>query len=142
MRLWTIHSKYLDSKGLVALWREGLLAKKVLEGKNKGYKNHPQLNRFKNHKKPLEAINAYLFDVYKEAERRGYNFDKNKIKFSEINDKITVTSGQVEFEFKHLLNKLKNRDIEQYQKIKHTKNIEVNSIFIVVPGRIEEWERL
>ncbi|GIW62281.1 MAG: hypothetical protein KatS3mg090_0107 [Patescibacteria group bacterium] len=78
MRLWTIHPKYLDSKGLVALWREGLLAKKVLEGKTKGYKNHPQLNRFKTHKKPLEAINSYLFNIYKEAKKRGYNFDKKK----------------------------------------------------------------
>ncbi|MEM3714836.1 MAG: pyrimidine dimer DNA glycosylase/endonuclease V [Nitrososphaeria archaeon] len=40
MRLWSIHPKYLDQKGLVACWREGLLAKKVLLGKVKGYKNH------------------------------------------------------------------------------------------------------
>jgi len=38
MRLWTIHPKYLDAKGLVALWRETLLAKHVLEGKTPGYK--------------------------------------------------------------------------------------------------------
>jgi len=25
MRLWTLHPKYLDARGLVALWREGLL---------------------------------------------------------------------------------------------------------------------
>ncbi|WP_338140756.1 pyrimidine dimer DNA glycosylase/endonuclease V [Candidatus Nitrotoga sp. 1052] len=26
MRLWTLHPCYLDSRGLVALWREALLA--------------------------------------------------------------------------------------------------------------------
>ena len=41
MKLWSIHPKYLDAKGLVALWREALLAQKVLDGKTEGYKNHP-----------------------------------------------------------------------------------------------------
>lgn len=142
MRLWSIHPKYLDSIGLVAVWREGLLAKKVLEGKTRGYKNHPQLNRFKNYKKPLEAINAYLFEIYKEAEKRGYNFDKQKIKFFILSDKIPVKSGQIKFEFKLLLNKLKKRNPEQYLKIKSIKNIETNSIFTIVRGGIEDWEIL
>ena len=47
MRIWSLHPRYLDAKGLVAVWRETLLAKHVLEGKTKGYKNHPQLNRFR-----------------------------------------------------------------------------------------------
>ena len=38
MRLWSIHPKYLGTKGLVALWREALLAQKVLQGNTKGYK--------------------------------------------------------------------------------------------------------
>ncbi len=46
MRLWSLHPKYLDRQGLLAVWREGLLAQKVLQGKTKGYKNHPQLKRF------------------------------------------------------------------------------------------------
>lgn len=48
MRIWSLHPKYLDTKGLVALWRETLLAQHVLSGKTKRYKNHPQLARFKN----------------------------------------------------------------------------------------------
>jgi hypothetical protein len=32
MRLWSLHPRYLDAKGLQAVWREGLLAKKVLQG--------------------------------------------------------------------------------------------------------------
>jgi len=67
MRIWSLHPKYLDTKGLVALWRETLLAQHVLEGKTKGYKNHPQLDRFKRSKKPIEVINQYLAGVYAEA---------------------------------------------------------------------------
>ena len=37
IRIWTLHPKYLDAKGLVAVWREALLAKHVLENKAKGY---------------------------------------------------------------------------------------------------------
>jgi len=79
MRLWSIHPKYLDSIGLVALWREGLLAKKVLQGKTKGYKNHPQLIRFKNTKNPILSIDAYLYFVLEEASQRGFNFDNSKL---------------------------------------------------------------
>lgn len=38
MRLWTLHPKYLDPKGLVALWRETLLAQRVLAGRTRGYR--------------------------------------------------------------------------------------------------------
>src|SRR6476660_10497878 len=78
MRIWSIHPKYLDSKGLVALWRETLLAKNVLEGNTKGYKNHPQLNRFRESKRAIDCINQYLSEIHKEAEKRNYSFDKNK----------------------------------------------------------------
>ena len=37
MRLWTIHPRYLDSRGLVALWRESLLARAVLRSQTRGY---------------------------------------------------------------------------------------------------------
>jgi hypothetical protein len=64
MRIWSIHPKYLDTKGIVALWREALLAKNVLEGKTKGYKNHPQLDRFKSASKPSDAINYYTYPLF------------------------------------------------------------------------------
>lgn len=37
MRIWSLHPSYLDAKGLVALWRETLLAQKVLLGATVGY---------------------------------------------------------------------------------------------------------
>ncbi len=36
MRIWTLHPQYLDRQGLVALWREGLLAQEVLRGQTRG----------------------------------------------------------------------------------------------------------
>jgi hypothetical protein len=144
MRLWSLHPKYLDTKGLVAVWREGLLAKKVLEGKTVGYRNHPQLIRFREYGHPMEALNIYLNEIHNEAIRRGFNFDKRKIKIQEKyeNNVIAVTSGQIKYEFELLKQKLKKRDEKQYFKIKDELNIMINIAFKVVDGEIEKWERI
>lgn len=122
MRLWSIHPKYLDQKGLVALWREGLLALKVLKGETKGYKNHPQLNRFKEKKDKIQAISYYLYYVWRESQDRRYHFNFHKIdnvanaldKFDE--NPIKVSSSQILYEFYHLHNKLKARDEMKYNQ--------------------------
>uniref|UniRef100_A0A7C4TD31 DNA lyase n=1 Tax=candidate division WOR-3 bacterium TaxID=2052148 RepID=A0A7C4TD31_UNCW3 len=139
MRLWTIHPEYLDTRGLVALWREGLLAKKVLEGKTRGYKNHPQIYRFKNFVEPLKAINSYLYYVYLEGQRRNYNFDINKISLPEkmLTCAIPVKSEDVDFEFLHLCKKLKVRDKKRYRSICNKKMgyqvIKLNPLFYSIP---------
>lgn len=79
MRLWSLHPSYLDVKGLLALWREGLLAQKVLEGLTKGYTRHPQLVRFRASGHPARYIALYLAEVADEADRRGYHFAREKI---------------------------------------------------------------
>lgn len=142
MRLWSIHPKYLDRIGLIALWREGLLAKKVLEGKTKRYRNHPQLIRFKNFEDPWLLISAYLFEVYLEAEKRGYHFDKSKIKPFKIAEAVEVTEGQLLYEFQHLLEKLKFRDPIHYEKLKEVDKVDANPVFKVVEGGLEPWEKL
>ena len=142
MRLWSLHPKYLDSKGLVALWRESLLAKHVLEGKTKGYKNHPQLNRFKKAKYPIDLINEYLSEVYQEALKRNYNFDKQKINWAFRKSKVPVTSGQLKYEVKHLLNKLEKRDQGKYKELKLKSKFDNHPVFKLVNGEIEEWEIL
>lgn len=142
MRIWSIHPKYLDSKGLVALWRESLLAKNVLEAKTTGYRNHPQLERFKNCEDPVAAINQYLSSVYDEAIKRNYSFNDQKFSKPGIPLYLTVTEGQITYEFSHLLRKLKIRDRISYQKLKGTKNILANPMFHIVKGEIEKWEIL
>lgn len=140
MRLWSLHPKYLDVKGLVALWREGLLAQKVLQGKTKGYKNHPQLIRFNDTPNPVVAIACYLSCVVKEADSRGYNFDSTKIDKKLSSCKIPVTKGQIDYEFTHLLQKLKTRDPEKYKKLKEVKRIQLHAMFERKAGAIESWE--
>lgn len=142
MRLRSIHPKYLDQKWLVAVRREWLLAKKVLENQTKGYKNHPQLIRFRNHKNPVAAINSYLIEIHKESEKRKYSFDKSKLKMSDLQNKIPVTKWQIEYEFQHLSNKLKSRDLETYNKISRIKNIDINPIFYTISGEIEHREKI
>lgn len=141
MRLWSLHSKYLDPQGLVALWRETLLAQAVLRGETRGYRNHPQLDRFKNHSAPLAAISLYLKAIHAEAEARGYSFDKSKIKPTRIAVTITVTSGQMEYEWTHLLIKLKERNPVHYRKWLATEVPEAHPMFKVHPGDVEPWER-
>lgn len=140
MRIWSLHPKYLDGKGLVALWRETLLAKHVLENKTKGYKNHPQLDRFKKAKRPLDVINQYLSEVYKEAANRNYRFNRNKIDWKFIPDKIKVTDGQLEYEVLHLLKKLKARNTIKFKEVKKLKNHDTLEMFTVTQGGIEKWE--
>ncbi|MFH1452482.1 MAG: pyrimidine dimer DNA glycosylase/endonuclease V [Armatimonadota bacterium] len=136
MRLWSIHPGYLSGQRLTALWREALLAQKVLQGKTKGYKNHPQLLRFKAHPYPLKAISAYLIYVHEEAEKRGYNFDKSKIKDTPSKRKIPVTDGQLKYEFKHLCIKLKKCIPARIKTVKQ------HSFFKVIKGGIEKWEKI
>lgn len=140
MRLWSLHPKYLDSKGLVALWRESLLAQKVLQGKTKGYINHPQLIRFRNTGNPLGAIATYLKHIALEADKRAYTFDKDKILENQSDSQILVADGQVRYECQHLLKKLKERDFIKYQYLKNELKISTHSLFVVYEGDIEEWE--
>jgi hypothetical protein len=141
MRLWSLHPEYLDRQGIVALWREALLAKKVLENKTKGYKNHPQLIRFKKTKEPLRAINNYLSVVYIEAVKRNYNFDESKFESSIDIEKIEVTLGQMVYELNHLKKKLSVRDNKKLSEIISVEVPESNPVFKVVKGEVEEWER-
>ena len=140
MRLWSLHPKYLDSKGLIALWREGFLARAVLKGETRGYKNHPQLIRFKNLTNPISFIDSYLLNVYEESELRSYKFNKNKIGPDFTDLKINVTRGQIQFELKHLGSKLKTRDHGKYIELLKITTPDTNPIFTVVEGDIELWE--
>src|SRR4051812_17801994 len=109
MRVWGLHPRYLDTRGLTAAWREALLARAVLRGLTRGYRHHPQLERFRAHAMPRSAINAYLGVIHSEATRRGYSFDRSRFGAVPPAASIAVTSGQVEHEWAHLLEKLRVR---------------------------------
>lgn len=141
MRLWTLHPRYLDRQGLLALWREGLLAQAVLMGKTRGYRNHPQLERFRRSRAPLAAIGAYLGEVQAEASRRAYSFDRDKIAVPGGRARLKATRGQMDYETAHLLKKLKARDPKRFRVLSRDGKIVPNPVFVVVPGGTEEWER-
>ncbi len=142
MRLWSLHPRYLDAKGLVALWREGLLAQKVLAGETRGYRHHPQLSRFRDLADAQGAIAAYLREVQREAVRRGYHFNADKIGRCAEGVSIPVTSGQMDYELAHLLAKLALRDPVALQRITAVNEPEPHPLFNVVAGNIESWEVL
>lgn len=142
MRLWSIHPKYLDRQGLVALWREGLLAKAALSGKTSGYKKHPQLVRFKSTRDPVKAINAYLKAVLAESIKRGYCFSETKVSNVRFGGKISVTKGQLEYEFEHLKKKFKIRSRDLLPRLNTVRRISPHPMFTVVQGKVEVWERI
>jgi hypothetical protein len=142
MRIWSFHPKYLDTKGLVALWREALLAKKVLENKTKGYKKHPQLERFINSDHPIESINYYLSIVFVEASTRNFNFDKEKFNFKNKIIKQKVTEGQLRYEIEHLKQKLLIRDPEKLEEIKFVQLPDLHPLFEMINGNVESWEKI
>lgn len=140
MRLWSIHPKYLDSRGLVALWRESLLAQKVLLGQTTGYRQHPQLARFKATSDPMASIATYLWGVFAEAADRGYNFDERKISNPKGRQRINVAKGQLIYERRHLLRKLKLRDIKYYKSLMAVAEPDTHPMFKAVSGDVESWE--
>lgn len=141
MRIWTIHPRYLDTKGLLAAWREGLLAQKVLQNKTKGYRNHPQLLRFKAAADPAASIAMYLRGIYEEAVKRGYKFDAAKIDQAKFSSRIRCTRGQLLHEWIHFKLKLETRDTKLHAELVGVPEPQPHPLFEIVDGDVEEWER-
>ncbi len=141
MRLWTVHPRYLDPRGLVAAWREALLAQKVLAGKTTGYRHHPQLARFKAQRAPLGAISTFLLGLADEARERGYQFDTSKISRRRFGGKIPETRGQLVHEWRHLRTKLRARAPEMIRRFRNVAVPEAHPLFRIVPGGVRDWEK-
>jgi hypothetical protein len=141
MRIWSLHPEYLDAKGLVALWREGLLAQAVLSEKTKGYINHPQLLRFRGQPSPVGCIAEYLRAVYEESVIRGYRFDAAKINHARSYGQLIITDCQLQFEWSHLMEKLKIRSPDRHVQLLSVITPQPHPLFRVVNGEIEMWEK-
>jgi len=144
MRLWTIHPCYLDAAGLVAAWREGLLAQKVLGGETAGYARHPQLARFKASADPGRAIARYLVELLAEARSRGYGFDEARIRGYDpsYRRRIAVNSGQARYELELLRWKLERRAPDRLGLLAGASEIRLNGAFSLREGPIEPWEKV
>lgn len=141
MRLWSLHPRYLDRLGLVAVWREALLAKAVLEGNTRGYRHHPQVLRFRKHSEPLQAISYYLSVIHQEAEHRSYKFDESKFGNFQLSEPINVTEGQMLYEKAHLLKKLRIRSEKIHDELRQFPVFAPHPLFSIVAGEIEEFEK-
>ena len=142
MRLWTLHPEYLDAVGLVALWREALLARAVLRGRTRGYLKHPQLERFRGATDPVAVINTYLAAVHAEALRRGYRFDGRKLRGPRSATKVPATRGQLAFEWSHLLRKLRTRSPGRYRALRAMAGQpRAHPGFVIRRGGVAAWER-
>lgn len=139
MRLWSLHPKYLDALGLVALWREGLLAQAVLAGRTRGYRHHPQLERFRAARNPCGAIAAYLQVIAEEGARRGYRFDARRIGARPARARLSVTRGQLVWELGHLGRKLWRRDRAAHRRLPVSRSA-AHPLFTVRPGPVERRE--
>ena len=142
MRLWSLHPRYLDAAGLVALWREALLARTVLRGETEGYRHHPQLLRFRACRSPRSAINTYLRAVYSEASSRGYAFDRSKLARAGTSERIVTTRGQLDYEWSRLLAKLRRRSPTLYRRHRRIVAPASHPLFSIIEGPICEWEKV
>jgi len=153
MRLWSLHPKLLDWNGLQGQWKEAIEAQNILMGKSAFHSpKHPQLIRFWNHPYPIRAITYYLFCVWSESIDRGYGYNEDLILKKEdpyiFNiPLIKVTRKQLEYEWNLLKAKFttrKNLKLSPFLQDKDLDLIEpfAHSLFEVVDGEIEEWERV
>jgi hypothetical protein len=142
MRLWTLHPRHLDPAGLVALWREALLAQAVLLGRTKGHKHHPQLIRFQKLADPAAGVASYLAAVHAEAVKRGYNFDGSKIAAKRWKGKIPETRGQLDYEWDHLERKLARRNPAWRRARFAGVEPSAHPLFRITAGGVREWEKV
>ena len=141
MRLWSLHPRYLDPQGLVALWREALLARAVLRGQTRGYRHHPQLDRFRSQASPLAAISSYLHSIHAEAVSRSYSFDRSKVGRARTQVTIPVSTGQLAYEWQHLMKKLSVRNRPLRARWRRTRRADCHPLFRRIRGPVADWER-
>ncbi len=141
MRLWSVHPSLLDRAALVAGWREGLLAQKVLRGLTKGYTQHPQLDRFKELPDPVVGVTTWLHGLADEAEARGYRFDRTRVvRGADAGLRLPLTTGQLDLEWEHLRAKVRARDEAWWARIED-EQVRAHPLFTLVPGPVADWER-
>ena len=151
MRIWSIHPKYLDQKGLVAAWRELLGAIQSLDP-DRGYSHHPQLERFRvfNQGKfdlleSRKRLAQYGVSLYLEAIQRGYRFDFNKLvpylgdtNIQSCDARLPLPMGQFNYEIGHLRQKLMTQDPFRLSNWIP----EPHPYFYLTDGGVESWERV
>jgi hypothetical protein len=136
-----MHPQYLDGVGLVALWREALLAQAVLRGRTRGYRQHPQLERFRDSPTPVATIAEYLRGVHAESRLRGYAFARERIVRGRATSPLAVARGQLDHEWEHLMRKLRSRAPDAWRRLQRVSRPQAHPLFRVTRGGLASWER-
>lgn len=138
MRLWTLHPKYLDSEGLMAVWRDALRARRLLKEETDGDSDHPQLTRFRETDHPADAIECYLQTVFEEARERDVSFDASKLHTPVRNVRIEETEDRLLYEWHRLLDKLRERQPPLFRKIKDLERPDAHPMFTIIEDDVHE----
>jgi hypothetical protein len=107
----------------------------------RGYRHHPQLDRFRSHPAPLSAINRYLIEIAAEAETRGYRFRRSLVGPVRNRSRLPIARGQLEFELAHLRFKVKQRAPLELDRLPVGSDLRPHPLFRVRKGPIALWER-
>lgn len=143
VRIWSLHPKYLDRQGLTACWRETLLAQAVLAERTRGYRSHPQLERFRKHRDPIGAVGWYLHGIADEADARGYHYDRDRVDRSPSHvSPIVVTTDQLDLEWWWLRSKLAARSPAILDQWADVARPAPHRSFELIDGPVAAWERL
>ena len=88
---------------------------------------------------PLVAIATYLHALADDA--RGYSFDRPRVsRPADEGLRLSVTAGQLDYEWQHLRAKVETRDPEWFEAVVVTARPKPHPLFDVVPGDVEPWE--
>jgi len=90
---------------------------------------------------PAEFIDSDHPAVHAEATARGYAFDRRKIGPRRRVAPIAATSGQVAYEWRHLMKKLSVRNRPLHRHWKSARRPDCHPLFRRVRGPVAEWER-
>jgi hypothetical protein len=80
--------------------------------------------------------------VHVESIARGYDFDRSKFRRAVLPRRIAVTQGQLEYEWKWLMSKLRKRNPALYRRHRGTAKPEVHPLFRLRPGPVAGWEKV
>ena len=108
-------------------------------GLTRGYRHHPQLDRFRALPDPVAGVATYLHALADEAGRRGYAFDRSRLAAdADPGLRLPVTESQLRLEFDLLRAKVAGRDPGWLPRLDAPRP---HPLFVPVPGGIAPWER-
>ena len=142
MRLWSLHPRYLDPKGLVALWREALARPGRAPGAIPGdIATIPSCSDSARSPLRVAASPSTFGPCTRNRSSEATASTGARLCTGGTVARVDVTRGQLDFEWRHLLAKLEKRNPPVLEALQNTGDPAPHPLFRVVPGAIEEWER-